>query len=63
MCNTLLRLRQMNKENETVEKNIEYLKAMIGEAREQGLNQIANLFAEQLQTVIAMAKFDKGELD
>jgi hypothetical protein len=47
---------------QTLEEEIKYLKEMIDEARSEGMQNVANLFAEQLQTVLAMAKFDKGEL-
>lgn len=47
---------------ETVEEKVTYLKAMIDEMREDGCHNVADMFAEELQTVLAMAKFDKGEL-
>lgn len=50
------------KRNETIEEKVAYLKSMIDEMREDGCHNVANLFAAELQTTLAMAKFDKGEL-
>jgi len=46
----------------TFEQEVEYLKEMIDEARSEGMQNIANLFAEELQTLVAMHKLDNGEL-
>lgn len=55
----------MNKQKqnkETIEEKVAYLRSMIDEMREDGCHNVADLFATELQTVLAMAKFDKGEL-
>lgn len=50
------------KQNETIEEKITYLRSMIDEMREDGCHNVADMFATELQTTLAMAKFDKGEL-
>lgn len=55
-------MKTTTKKIETVEEKITYLRAMIDEAREEGFHNIADMFATELQTVLAMAKLDKGEL-
>lgn len=52
----------MTTRKQTVEEEITYLKEMIDEARSEGMQNVANLFAEELQTVLAMHKLDNGEL-
>jgi len=45
-----------------VKFTIEELKDLIDEARSEGLQNVANFWAEELQTLVAMHKFDNGEL-
>jgi flagellar motor component MotA len=52
----------MTTKKQTIEEEIKYLKEMIDEARSEGMQNVANLFAEQLQTILAMDRFDRGEL-
>ena len=42
--------------NKTLEQKITELKAFILEAREDGLNNIADMWADELQTVLANAQ-------
>jgi hypothetical protein len=49
----------MNKQQQSdVNEKINYLRQMIDEAHDEGLHKIADLFAEELQTVLAMTKLD-----
>lgn len=48
----------MTSKKQNVNELIAQLKAMIDEARQEGLENIGNLYAEELQTTIAMAKLD-----
>lgn len=45
-----------------LEEKVTYLKSMIDQMDEWECAKLANSFREELDTIIAMAKFDKGEL-
>lgn len=55
-------MKTTTKKIETVEEKIAYVESMIDQMDSWECPKLAASFREELQTIIAMAKFDKGEL-